>query len=845
MPADIQVTVRFQDQCVFAGEEVKCTITFRNVANTSEPATPGPHQRRFSRTLSIEKLSATSPRFSDVLQSPRVGKANYPPSAMKKAIGSGPGTSGTANQRPGHKHQRSVSIISIGSPTVSEYQQDAGSDRPPMGGHRRSSTVQVHTGHDRQISSSLSSGLQIPPQSGRRSPLSSTSASTPVYESRRSTPDFQFPPQSQAAPSKQPSRDPSREPSPRTAGMTGTAVPTRLRREPSNASRVTSERSSGDFYSMSNHSHETLVSEQPSVLSERPQIQIPSAMMRRHYRMDTLPQTPRRPPPQPVDLMMGYAHLTATFTVDASLVDPSPFEEVKQKGFLGGQAGGGVVGVTQKKARPNSGFLGGFNFNSIGESLNSLVGGDNMSSVREMNAVSNSRAIPLLSTPQSLLFVNLHLEPGEEKSYSFSCPLPRGLPSSYRGKAVKFSYNIQIGVQSAPTSTRQPDHKVRQISIPVRVFPGVDSDGEILGHDLMQPHVLLRDPAKTASISATFPDSEHKDLQAKRPSTLIPALSNHTSALSSHDLVASHPTLALINRAIQLSSHRQLNSTNPSGNRFNITRVGQPVALITLSRPLLKLGETVHISVALASPTFDAPTLPPPIRTTSIHMSLETTEKVAQSLAVRSAVSIARVTRKIYASWGSGCVLNGKRVVWGVKVPTAMGTNVSPGFVTSGVGLEWGVRVEFGVLKSHERAVDDEGVTAGGGAQDEYDDKDDIGERSDDDKRGDAQQAQRRQGEEEDQQQRRMLQPRTAASRTKGNSSDDHEISERQTAEPQIYEQIVHDDQRGTISIAAERLDCDSFEVWIPLTVYGDVLPVLSNGEAGGEDDAVVKVISL
>jgi RAB6A-GEF complex partner protein 2 len=617
---------------------------------------------------------------------------------------------------------------------------------------------------------------------------------------------------------------------------------------------------------MSNHSHETLVSEQPSVLSERPQIQIPSAMMRRHYRMDTLPQTPRRPPPQPVNLMMGYAHLTATFTVDASLVDPSPFEEVKQKGFLGGQAGGGVVGVTQKKARPKSGFLGGFNFNSIGESLNSLVGGDNMSSVREMTAVSNSRAIPLLSTPQSLLFVNLHLEPGEEKSYSFSCPLPRGLPSSYRGKAVKFSYNILIGVQSAPTSTRQPDHKVRQISIPVRVFPGVDSDGEILGHDLMQPHVLLRDPAKTASISDTFPDRDQsgplgRTTKYTDPSTLQSyistllsrprrRLSSTGSLYESQSLTASeqsHPTLALINRAIQLSSHRQLNHNNPSGNRFNITRVGQPVALITLSRPLLKLGETVHISVALASPTSEEPTSPIPIRTTSIHMSLETTEKVAQSLAVRSAVSIARVTRKIYASWGSGCVLNGKRVVWAVKVPTAMGTNVSPGFVTSGVGLEWGVRVEFGVLKSQERTVDGEGATAGGGARDEYDDKDDVGDRSDGDHDGDdAQPVQRHQGEETDQQKRGMLQPRTATSRTQGNSNDDHEISERQTAGPQIYEQIVHDDQRGTISIAAERLDCDSFEVWIPLTVYGDVLPVLSNnGEGGLEDDAVVKVISL
>ena len=577
-------------------------------------------------------------------------------------------------------------------------------------------------------------------------------------------------------------------------------------------------------------------------------------MMRRHYRMDSMPQTPRRPPPQPINLMMGYAHLAATFTVDASLVDQSPFEEVKQKGFLGGQAGGGVVGVTQKKARPTSGFLGGFNFNSIGDSLTQLVGGDSSSSVREMNAVSNARAIPLLSTPQSLLFVNLHLEPGEEKSYSFTCPIPRGLPSSYRGKAIKISYNILVGVQSAPTSSRSPDHKVRQISIPVRVFSGVDSEGETLGHDLMQPHVLLRDPARTKSISTPF-IPQQSDTTSDQPSkydnsaalqSYINSLLSrpkrrHSSTGSLYDPTPSltaaeqhHPTLALINRAILLSSHRHLNpNTNAPTNRFNITRATQPVAVIILSRPLLKLGETLHVAIALA------PQHTTRIRTVSVHCSLETIEKVAQSLAVRSAASIARVTRKVHASWGGGgggggCVLNGRRVVWGVSVPSGAGT--APGFVTTGVGLEWGIRVEFGVLRDVRPEVEQDDISG-----------------------ADEQNRTAVDEDEQNEQQHDLLHHADRAARSDETSDDDDPSDDRMSSterraqpqirktqpglsQPQTMEAISTDPERGTLAIAVERLECESFEVTIPITVYGDVLPMLDGKDEGRE---VVKEVGL
>ena len=492
------------------------------------------------------------------------------------------------------------------------------------------------------------------------------------------------------------------------------------------------------------------MSEQPSVLSDRPQL--PSSLMRKHYRMES--QQPRKP--QAANLLMGYAHMNATFTLDGSLVDQSQFEEVKKKGFLGGQAGGGVVGV--KKARPASGFNFGFNFNSIGESLNNLVGADNMSSVKEMNAVTNSRAVPLLSTPQSLLFVDLHLEPGEEKSYCFSCTLPRGLPSSYRGKSIKISYNVLIGVQGIPG--HRDVHKVRQISVPVRVFSGVDDDGDVLGHDLMQPHVVLRDLARTKSIDPTEENEKPVKSTTKKNGTsedflqyvgtLLDRNRRRQSSsgtmdamLGAADTLDANASVQAINRAILFSNQFSANNDS-SSNRFEISRGGLRVAVIMIDRSLHRLGETVTAVVDFSE--HDVPCA-------SLHATLETTEKVSSSLAVRSAASISRVTRKVYAAHSDN-VLFSKRALFAPTIPAT----ATPTFVTSGINLEWSLRFEFGTVKAVEM--------------------------------------------------------------------DDGEASH----EPDFFEDVVKD-ERGVVSIAVERLECETFEVGIPITVYGDIVKDSDEGK--------------
>ncbi|KAK5697094.1 Golgi membrane exchange factor (Ric1p-Rgp1p) subunit, partial [Elasticomyces elasticus] len=228
----------------------------------------------------------------------------------------------------------------------------------------------------------------------------------------------------------------------------------------------------------------------------------PRAMPRRHMRHHSSVD------PSPLlangqSLLMGYAQVSASFTVDGSLINQSAFEEVKRKGVVGGQ-GSGSTGPPprtprgDKSRKGGGGFWGALRWNNIEESLSGLLANNELDGLREMRGVSSSRSIPLLSTSQSLLFVDLRLAPGEEQSYSFSFTLPSGLPASHKGKAIKISYNLVIGTQR-PSGPGEPQ-RVNRINVPFRVFSGVNGQGQILGHNLMSPYVLLRDEARVQKI---------------------------------------------------------------------------------------------------------------------------------------------------------------------------------------------------------------------------------------------------------------------------------------------------------------------------------------------------------
>lgn len=327
----------------------------------------------------------------------------------------------------------------------------------------------------------------LPSRSARRTSSAATTPNTPAFRSGTRKPSGSFS-QSFKFPAAPPPDNPSRErlvesdevssarahsPPKRDASPEIASEPpfkpnienlSPIARILSGSSMNGSTRSSGEFYSVtSNNSTETLASEYvapqtarllPRVFHQRPPSQL----------------APSNQKTQPETLMMGYAQVMGSFTLDGSLINQAPFEEVKRKGVVGGQGGGGVVGVERTKRE--SGLFGALGWSNIGESIGGLLGSSEPSSIREMRGQANTKTVPLITTPQSILFVDLQLAPGESRSYRYSFTLPRGLPPTHKGRSMKVVYHLTIGTQR-PGSAR--DQQVKHVEVPFRVFGSVNS----------------------------------------------------------------------------------------------------------------------------------------------------------------------------------------------------------------------------------------------------------------------------------------------------------------------------------------------------------------------------------
>ncbi|KAI7527682.1 Rgp1-domain-containing protein, partial [Hortaea werneckii] len=576
-------------------------------------------------------------------------------------------------------------------------------------------------------------------------------------------------------------------------------------------------RVSSELYSRSNHSDETLASEIPEQdgrLLPKPPPSSSSSRQPSNFRQTSGAGSRLA---EPETLMMGSAQTIGSFTLDGSLLNTAPFEEVKRKGV---QGGGGVVGVERSKR--SSGMFGAFSWNNLGESLGGLLGGDEMSSIGQMKAVAGSKSVPLLSTPQSLLFVDLRLAPGESRSYNYRFHLPRGLPPSHRGRAMKVTYHLALGVQ-------RPDGQqgMKQIEIPFRVLGSYNSIGEALGHDLMSPYILLRDAARTKSMAPSvtspdiiFPNFEKRDtdLTRRRGSRhgledflrYTERLIEHQRATNGELLSPTSPTpsttpaalerrqstadlqpssikeiidLAILRSNVVEGASEKPSSEAQSANRFNIARSGQPVAVLTLLRPAYKIGESVLGTLDFTSSALPTNTSSPSQAPTySVLISLETAERVDPSLALRSAHSIQRVTRKVHAS-AAETTLFARQIGFNLAIPTT----ATPGFETTGVSLVWNLRVEFTVQRQphHHQQQSSNRVPS---------------------------------------HQQEMGLGISSHSGRGSPAATSTVVGVREQEEEREGSQLLEElgtDERGTALIARERLPAETFEIAVPLRVYG------------------------
>lgn len=140
---DIRVFVKWHEHTVFAGEEVRCTITFRNVASASASAPTHLAPQRTPRQVSggvrtTSKLQPpTTPRgHRSVASSPRIGGPGPGPGPLQAGVAEGEGE--------GRGHRKSVSIVSLGG-GVGEGEWEGHAERLSRfnRGHGRASSLQI------------------------------------------------------------------------------------------------------------------------------------------------------------------------------------------------------------------------------------------------------------------------------------------------------------------------------------------------------------------------------------------------------------------------------------------------------------------------------------------------------------------------------------------------------------------------------------------------------------------------------------------------------------------------------------------------------------------------------
>ena len=505
--SNIRVIVRWETSPVFAGEDVKCIITFKNIIKvpegprsaspTSQDCTNGPSRHRWKFDLPIsDGIQFSKPYVLTTATSSATKRTEHRStlSLGGDIVGthgiSGYTSTGTsiAPANTDHQHRRSVSIMSIGTQPGSANETDssrgwASSNLQPARRHNRSASVHgvslrgttMHTrpigssfGHSRPsrvISNSRSQSVRslkegFPSQTTTDQDNISMLKDIPSNSARRtvdSNPDKLIQPLEKGLPSLEihQSRN-EREVRDSNRRSPNMPLPQSNKGTPKN---------SFEIYSTQNDSSETLASEYvaPGIVHQQP-----NGSSQVHQSPHLSPILSQN---QPIEiLIMGYVQLMGSFTLDASLVNLTPFENIKKKGVIGGQGSGGVVGI--EPSTKDRGLLSGLGWNSIGSSLGSLLGGHELSSFKGMRENASTRSIPVLTTPQSILFVDLKLGPGESKSYLYQNKLPKGIPPTHKGRAMKVSYQLVIGLQRAQFASQQ--QMVQQVDVPFTVLPGIN-----------------------------------------------------------------------------------------------------------------------------------------------------------------------------------------------------------------------------------------------------------------------------------------------------------------------------------------------------------------------------------
>lgn len=182
--SDIRVSVQWKTSTVFAGEDVECKITFKNVSQSGRSPSPdshirnsGTHRERWRETLPSHPLqNGADPSSRQPTPVARFSQANHrthkstlslsAQNGMRQAsFPEAKGSMVRGSVLGDSQHRRSVSIVSIGGDGIQEttVHTQPSSFRRPGHGHARAASLQVLPKRNGLSSPGPTSGKSLKP----------------------------------------------------------------------------------------------------------------------------------------------------------------------------------------------------------------------------------------------------------------------------------------------------------------------------------------------------------------------------------------------------------------------------------------------------------------------------------------------------------------------------------------------------------------------------------------------------------------------------------------------------------------------------------------------------------
>ncbi|KAK9712289.1 Golgi membrane exchange factor (Ric1p-Rgp1p) subunit [Basidiobolus ranarum] len=373
-------------------------------------------------------------------------------------------------------------------------------------------------------------------------------------------------------------------------------------------------------------------------------------------------------------LMWGFAQVVGHFVINGSIVKFNEFEPLKSRTMYrsangigsGGTVGGGIIGV------PSA--------------------GGTISSVAELQK-GDSKMLPVLSTPPSILFCDLELAPGESKTYTFELTLPSVLPPSHRGKAIRITYNLLLGAQRGGLHTR-----AQIFQMPFRIFSKLNSQGLPSPYDLMNPTIINKDEAISKCLDKKFAveeeEAKNEEISTEAMIEKILSLSlsdedpnsEKLSNITSLSVTENSRDVLNLGRSLEIAS---MICQKFSKVMFNISKGDDSFAQFSMMKTAFRLGDVVTGTLTFMSSLE---------RSYQVSVTLESIETVDEFFANKTPQQTEICTKKIHAEQHEFC-LNTLRTNIMLNIPP----HCTPGFRTSAVSLEWYLRIRLiiGMKEKH------------------------------------------------------------------------------------------------------------------------------------------------